>query len=370
MKSEISRYSQLLDAVKIRIRQAQVKATLSANAEMILMYWDIGRIIAERQKSEGWGAGVIPRLSKDIRKELPEVKGFSERNIGYMMRFAREYSMPLILQQPVAKISSEVRLESQIVVPLHEKDIMKNLQRLVAKIPWGHNILLMQKIKDLPTRLWYIQQAIENGWSRDVLGMMIKSEAHNRQGTSVTNFSTQLPSSQSDMAQQALKDPYIFDFLSLTEPFQERELEAGLVQHLEKFLIELGQGFAFVGRQYHLEVSEKDFYIDLLFYHLNLRCFMVIELKKGDFKPEYAGKMNFYCSVVDDKLKHITDKPTIGLILCQTKDRILAEYALRDLKKPIGISEYELTRALPEELKSNLPSIEDIEKELAGEFSV
>ena len=244
MKSEIFRYSQLLDAVKIRIRQAQVKATLSANAEMILMYWDIGRIIAERQKSEGWGAGVIPRLSKDIRNELPEVKGFSERNIGYMMRFAREYSMPLILQQPVAKISSEVRLESQIVVPLHEKDIMKNLQRLVAKIPWGHNILLMQKIKDLPTRLWYIRQAIENGWSRDVLGMMIKSEAHNRQGTSVTNFSTQLPSPQSDMAQQALKDPYIFDFLTLTEPFQERELEAGLVQHLEKFLI--GQMFLLI----------------------------------------------------------------------------------------------------------------------------
>jgi len=260
MKSEISRYSQLLDAVKIRIRQAQVKATLSANAEMILMYWDIGRIIAERQKSEGWGAGVIPRLSKNIRNELPEVKGFSERNIGYMMRFAREYSTPLILQQPVAKISSEVRLESQIVVPLHEKDIMKNLQRFVAKIPWGHNILLMQKIKDLPTRLWYIRQAIENGWSRDVLGMMIKSEAHNRQGTSVTNFSAQLPNPQSDMAQQALKDPYIFDFLTLTEPFQERELEAGLVQHLEKFLIELGQGFAFVGRQYHLEVSEKDLF--------------------------------------------------------------------------------------------------------------
>jgi predicted nuclease of restriction endonuclease-like (RecB) superfamily len=368
MKSELSRYSQLLEAVKIRIRQAQVKATFSANAEMILMYWDIGRIIAERQKSEGWGAGVIPRLSKDIRNELPEVKGFSERNIGYMMRFAREYSMPLILQQPVAKISSEVRPESQIVAPLHGKDIMENLQRLVANIPWGHNILLMQKIKDLPTRFWYMRQAIENGWSRDVLGIMIKSEAHNRQGTAVTNFSAQLPSPQSDMAQQALKDPYIFDFLSLTEPFQERELEAGLVQHLEKFLIELGQGFAFVGRQYHLEVSEKDFYIDLLFYHLNLRCFMVIELKKGDFKPEYAGKMNFYCSVVDDKVKHETDKPTIGLILCQTKDRILAEYALRDLKKPIGISEYELTRALPEELKSSLPSIEDIEKELAGEF--
>ncbi len=367
MKNELSHYSKLLETIKTRIQKAQIKATLSVNAEMVLLYWDIGRMIIERQKREGWGAGIIPRLSKDIRNELPEVKGFSERNIGYMIHFAQEYGKPVILQQPVAKISSANKSKTQKTA-FREEEIAENLQHFVAKIPWGHNLLLMQKVKDLPTRLWYVQQTIQNGWSRNVLGMMIKSELHSRQGVAVSNFSVQLPDPQSDLAQQSLKDPYIFDFLSITEPFRERELEAGLVTHLEKFLIELGQGFAFVGRQYHLEVSDKDFYIDLLFYHLELRCFIVIELKRGDFKPEYAGKMNFYCSVVDDKLKKDKDKPTIGLILCQTKDRVLAEYALRDLKKPIGISDYELTRALPEELKSSLPSIEDIEKELKGEI--
>jgi predicted nuclease of restriction endonuclease-like (RecB) superfamily len=229
-------------------------------------------------------------------------------------------------------------------------------------------MLLIQQVKDMPIRLWYMQQTIEQGWSRDVLGLMIKSDTHKRQGEAVTNFQERLPSPQSDLARQLLKDPYIFDFLTIEEPFHERELETGLVRHLEKFLLELGQGFAFVGRQYHMEVSDKDFYIDLLFYHLKLRCFVVIDLKKGDFKPEYAGKMNFYCSVVDDKLKHDTDEPTIGMILCQTKDRILAEYALRDIHKPIGVSAYELTRALPDNLKSSLPSIEDIESELQSEL--
>jgi len=242
-----------------------------------------------------------------------------------------------------------------------------NLQQLVAQIPWGHNILLMEKIKDIPTRFWYIQQTIENGWSRNVLSLMIKSKAHERQGKAVTNFEKHLPSPQSDLAQQTLKDPYIFDFLTLSKPFQERELETGLIRHLEKFLLELGRGFAFVGRQYHFEISDKDFYIDLLFYHLKLRCFVVIDLKKGDFKPEYAGKMNFYCNVVDDQLRHKHDQPTIGLILCQTRDRILVEYTLRDINKPIGISEYELTRVLPEKLKSSLPSIEEIEAELSRE---
>jgi predicted nuclease of restriction endonuclease-like (RecB) superfamily len=240
-------------------------------------------------------------------------------------------------------------------------------QRFVAQLGWAQNVLLMQKIKDLPTRLWYMRQTLENGWSRETLGLMIKSNAHKRQGTAVTNFEKRLPATQSDLARQLLKDPYIFDFLTIEEPFHERELETGLVRHLEKFLLELGQGFAFVGRQYHMEVSDKDFYIDLLFYHLKLRCFIVIDLKKGDFKPEYAGKMNFYCSVADDRLKHEFDQPTIGLILCQTKDRVLAEYALRDIHKPIGVSAYELTRALPENLKSALPSIESIEEELSGE---
>lgn len=344
-------YGSLLDEIKTRIRQAQVKAALSANAEMIALYWDIGKLIFNRQKQEGWGAGVIPRLAKDIKNELPELKGFSERNIKFMVQLFKEYE-------------SDAAIGKQAVSQL------ENVKRLVSQIPWGHNILLMQRIKEKAIRIWYIEQTIQNGWSRDILGLMIKSAVHLRQGNAVTNFDLTLPDPLSDLAQQSLKDPYIFDFLTLTEPFKKRELETELVKHLEKFLLELGVGFAFVGRQYHIEISDKDFYIDLLFYHLKLRCYIVVEIKKGDFKPEYAGKMNFYCSAVDDILKHQSDQPTIGLIMCQTRDRILAEYALRDVNKPIGVSEYELTRALPENLKSSLPSIEEIEAELgkAGEI--
>lgn len=371
MSSDLVFYGDLLAEIKDRIRHGQTRAALSANAEMIAMYWDIGRMIHQRQKEKGWGAGVIPRLAVDLKNELPEVKGFSERNIGYMIRFAREYGIQPILQQPVAKLTgtgTPMEKVPQPVAQLPEKSCFPILQRLVAQIPWGHNILLMEKVKDLPTRLWYMQQTIEHGWSRDTLAAMIKSKAHERHGKAVSNFTARLPSPQSELARQLLKDPYLFDFLTIEEPFHERELETGLVRHLEKFLIELGSGFAFVGRQYHLEVSDRDFYLDLLFYHLKLRCFIVIELKKGDFKPEYAGKMNFYCSAVDDLLRNVTDQPTIGLILCQTKDRILAEYTLRDIHKPIGISDYELTRALPESLKSSLPTVEEIEAELGGDL--
>jgi predicted nuclease of restriction endonuclease-like (RecB) superfamily len=373
MNIDIRTYSGLLSDIKTRIRQAQIKATLSANAEMILMYWDIGRMVSEKKGREGWGAVVIPRLAYDLRNELPEIKGFSERNIKLMAQFFNNYPNAFTIgQQAVAQLQSNEKSTTikvpQPVAKLSSIEFPKDLQQLVAKIPWGHNILLMGKVKDLSTRYWYMQQIIEQGWSRDALGLMIKNNAHNRQGAAVTNFQQRLPSPQSDLARQLLKDPYIFDFLTLEEPFHERELEVGLVRHLEKFLLELGQGFAFVGRQYQLEISRKDFYIDLLFYHLKLRCFVVIELKKGDFKPEYAGKMNFYCSAVDDTLKHATDQPTIGLILCQTKDRLIAEYSLRDIYKPIGVSDYELTRALPDNLKSVLPTIEEIEAELQSEI--
>ena len=373
MNIDIRTYSDLLSDIKNRIRQAQIKATLSANSEMILMYWDVGRLVFEKQNREGWGAAVIPRLAYDLRNELTEIKGFSERNIKLMTQFFNNYPNTFTIgQQAVAQLRSNEKATT-IKVPqpdakLSAIEFPKDLQQLVAKIPWGHNILLMTKVKDLSSRFWYMQQIIEQGWSRDTLGLMIKSSAHTRQGTAVTNFKQRLPSPQSDLARQLLKDPYIFDFLTLEEPYHEQELEVGLVRHLEKFLLELGQGFAFVGRQYQLEVSDKDFYIDLLFYHLKLRCFVVIELKKGDFKPEYAGKMNFYCSAVDDTLKHEADQPTIGLILCQTKDRLIAEYSLRDIHKPIGVSDYELTRALPDNLKSVLPTIEEIEAELQGEI--
>jgi len=371
MSSDLAFYSSLLTEIKSRVRHAQTRAVLSANTEMIVMYWDIGQMIHQRQQMEGWGTGIIPRLAADLKNELPEVKGFSERNIGYMIRFAREYGTFSILQQPVAKsgrADNKMETMPQTVTQVPGTNDIAIGRQLVEQIPWGHNILLIEKVKDLPTRLWYMHQVIEQGWSRETLAVMIKGKAHDRQGQAVSNFASRLPAPQSELARQLLKDPYLFDFLTLEEPFHERELETGLVRHLEKFLLELGSGFAFVGRQYHLEVSNRDFYIDLLFYHLKLRCFIVVELKKGDFKPEYAGKMNFYCSVVDDQLKNETDQSTIGLILCQTKDRLLAEYALRDINKPIGISDYELTRALPENLKSSLPTVEEIEAELGGDL--
>jgi predicted nuclease of restriction endonuclease-like (RecB) superfamily len=233
-------------------------------------------------------------------------------------------------------------------------------------LPWAHNVLLIQKVKDLPTRLWYMQQTLTHGWSRNILALQIDSGAHERAGKAVTNFAARLPPPQSDLAVQALKDPYIFDFLTLAEPFQERELETGLLAHLQRFLLELGQGFAFVGRQYRVEIGDENYYIDLLFYHLRLRCFVVIDLKKGPFRPEYAGKMNFCCNVVDDKLRHMADQPTVGLILCQDKNGLVAEYALRGLAKAIGISEYRLTRSLPKSLRSSLPTIAQIEGELAA----
>lgn len=377
---ELTFYRDLLGDIKTRVRQGQRRAALSANAEMIHMYWDIGRMIAARQEKEGWGAGVIPRLAVDLKNELPEQKGFSERNIGYMIRFAREYDSSAILQRSVAKLvpqpaaligqskNEEPGILQQPAAKLEFTAMLPILQRSVAQLPWGINITLMQKIAHLPTRLWYAERALEQGWTRDTLTLQIKNRAHERQGAAITNFATTLPEAHAAIAQGLLKDPYLFDFLTLEEPFHERELETGLLLHLEKFLLELGRGFAFVGRQHRIEVSDREFYLDLLFYHLHLRCFIVIDLKKGDFKPEYAGKMNFYCSAVDDLLRHEHDVATIGLILCQTKDRILAEYSLRDIHKPIGLADYELTRALPKELASSLPSIEDIEAELSQDL--
>ncbi len=352
-KSQIEFYGALLSDIKNRIRQAQVKAMLSANAEMIGLYWDIGKMIEQRQQMEGWSAAVIPRLSKDLRNELPEIKGFSERNIGRMLSFYRQYSN---LPQLVANLNDGVNLpQSYEQLEAHQ---------ILFQIPWGHHAVLIEKVKELTVRFWYMQQTVANGWSRDVLALRVMSELHKRQGKSDNNFVLTLPNPQSDLAKQLFKDPYVFDFFTLTEHFNERELETELVKHLEKFLLELGAGFAFVGRQYLLEVSSKEYYIDLLFYHLKLRCFIVIDLKKGAFKPEYAGKVNFYCAAVDDLIKHPSDQPSIGLILCQHKDRIVAEYALKNINTPIGVSAYELTRALPNEFKSSLPSIEDLETEL------
>ena len=350
----------LLGDVKLRIQTAQTRAVAAVSAELVRLYWDIGRLIDERQQQEGWGTSVIPRLAMELRNELPGLKGFSERNIGLMLSFYQVYpnGQP-ILQQPVAKSSGRQKAQQPVAK-------MPPAQSLLWQIPWGHHAVLIAKVKDANARRWYIEQTLAGGWSRNVLTAMIDSQAHKRAGKAVTNFEQLLPSPQSDLAQQALKDPYIFDFLTLTEPFQERELETGLVHHLEKFLLELGQGFAFVGRQYRLDVGEDDYYIDLLFYHLRLRAFVVIDLKTGDFKPEYAGKLNFYCNVVNDQLRHKDDQPTIGLILCQSKNNVLAEYALVGIDKSIGVSSYELTRALPLNLQSALPTVEEIEAEITA----
>lgn len=372
----------LLKEIKNRIQQAQSRAVLAVNAELVQLYWNIGKLIDGRQSDEGWGAAVIPRLSNALKNELPELKGFSERNIKRMLTFYRTYPdlgsivppavaqlvLPANLPAPVAKSAKSkmpqpaAQLEKAGKVP---QAVALSLGTFIWTVPWSHHIILMEKVKVLVVRAWYMQQTLTNGWSRNVLLLMIKSEAHARQGQAITNFERLLPPPQSDLVQQMLKDPYIFDFLTLQEPFHERELETNLLHQLERFLLELGQGFAFVGRQFYLKVGDREFYIDLLFYHLKLRCFVVIDLKKGEFKPEYAGKMNFYLSVVDDQLRHAADAPSIGLILCQDRNHIVAEYTLRGVDKPIGISEYELTRALPPNLKSALPTVEEIEAELA-----
>ena len=374
MSKDLVFYQDLLSDIKNRIRQGQYKALISANSEMLATYWDIGKMIHLRQQQEGWGKGVIPRLAVDLKNELADVKGFSARNIARMFAFYNEYSDFVILPQPVAKLQS-TSISLQAVAKLKDTTILPQpvakledaeyQQYLIINTGWVQHVVLIQKVKDLNIRFWYMQQIINNGWGRDTLAEMINSNLHKRQGALVNNFDQTLPSLDSELAKQLFKDPYIFDFMTLTAPFTEREIELELVKNVEKFLVELGAGFAFVGRQYKLEISEREFYLDLLFYHLKMRCFVVIELKKGEFMPEYAGKMNFYCSAIDDLLKHATDQPTIGLILCQGKDRIFAEYSLRDIHKPIGISEYELTRALPDNLKGSLPSVEEIENELS-----
>ena len=385
MNENLKHYNTLLRDIKQRVRQGQLRANLSANAEMLAAYWDIGRMIHERQQIEGWGAKVIPRLASDLKNELADVKGFTERNLKFMVQFYKEYADFPIGKLPVSQLENQILPvtekkdhENGKLTVSHLKEIKKSITQLpVAKLQdtdiqnnlilftgWAHHIILIQKVKELPSRYWYMQQCLINGWSRDTLVEMIKSKLYERQGNAVTNFDTTLPPLQSILAKEILKDPYIFDFTTLATEYTEHELELQLTKHVQKFLLELGAGFAFVGRQYKLEISDRDFYIDLLFYHLKMRCFVVVDLKKGEFLPEYVGKMNFYCSAIDDILKHETDTPSIGLILCQGKDKLFAEYALRDIHKPIGISEYKLTRLLPNNLKSSLPSIKEIEDEL------
>lgn len=331
-------YKKFLDDLKSRVATSRYKAALSANREMILLYHHIGTEILISQDRNGWGAKIIKQLSRDLRSEFPEMKGFSPQNLKYMKRFAEEYSFEEISQQAV------------------------------DQLPWGHNITLMYEIKDKNERAFYIQKTKEYGWSRNILSMQIETNLYKREGKAITNFGAKLPAPHSELANATLRNPYMFDFLSLGKDAHEREVEKALVNHIERFLLELGEGFAFLGRQYHLQVEDQDFYLDLLFYHIKLRSFLIVELKSGKFKPEYAGKMNFYLSAVDDLLRQPGDNPSIGLILCRSKVGVLAEYALRDMSKPIGLAEYKLTELLPKEIKTLLPTIEELEVELSKEL--
>ncbi len=329
-------YKQWLTELKSKIRSTQIKAAVAVNSTLIHFNWELGKMIAEKQTA--WGSKFLETLSKDLQDEFPDMKGFSVSNLKFCKLFYNYFP-----------ISSQAENELGT--------------KLVAQIPWGHTKVIITKIKDKNEAQFYIQQTIENNWSRDILSIQIETNLYARKGKAISNFKNTLPEPMSDLAQQTLKDPYIFDFMTLAEGYKERDIEQQLVKHVTKFLLELGKGFAFVGQQYHVEIAENDYYIDLLFYHIRLKCYVVIELKNTKFIPEYAGKLNFYLSAVDTLVKQADDNPTIGILLCRYKNNIEAEFALRDINKPMGISEFKITEILPENLKSSLPTIEEIENE-------
>lgn len=328
-------YEELLGQLKERIRSARLRASLAANREMVLLYWQIGRDILARQAQKGWGAKVIDRLAADLHQTFPDMTGLSPRNLKYTRAFAAAWTDEPIVQQAA------------------------------AQIPWFHNCVLLDKVKDPHERLWYARATVEHGWSRAVLVHWIESDLFRRQGKATTNFVKSLPAPESDLAREILKDPYKFEFLAMAGDVEERALQKGLLEHIHQFLIELGAGFAFVGQQYRIEVGGEDFFVDLLFYHLKLRCYIVIDLKMTPFKPEYAGQMNFYLSAVDDLLRHPDDRPSIGIILCKAKNQVVAEYALRDLSKPVGVSTYitKLVESLPPAFRGSLPDPRELEAE-------
>ena len=336
-------YKNWLTELKSKIRSVQIKAAVAVNSALIEFYWELGKMISEKQTQ--WGTQFLENLSIDLKSEFPEMHGFSTRNLKYIKQFYQFYSNVQIGQQAVAQFG----------------------QQLVAQIPWGHNILIFSKSKSLSEAKFYINETIENNWSRDVLALQIKSQLFERKGKSINNFKSTLPKPMSELAEQTLKDPYVFDFMTMSKPFIEKDIENQLVNHITKFLLELGKGFAFVGQQFHIEIANNDYYIDLLFYHIKLKCYVVVELKNTKFIPEYTGKLNFYLSAIDSLLKQEDDKPSIGLLLCRDKNNIEAEFALRDINKPIGVSDFSFTETLPDDLKSSLPTIEEIELKLKFE---
>jgi len=349
-------YISWLKELKTKICSAQIKAALAANSTLIDFYFDLGQMIFE--KDAIWGSKLLEHLSKDLRKEFPDMQGFSVTNLKYCRLFFQYITIRPRLGDETGKNISPQPGDDFHAVPV------SGIYQLIRQLPWGHIKLLIDKVKEENASVYYINQTIENGWSRDILALQIKSNLYAREGKAVTNFRQTLPAPQSDLAQQTLKDPYMFDFMTMSQPYNERDIENQLIEHISKFLLELGKGFAFVGRQYHLEVGETDYYLDLFFYHIKLKCYVVIELKNTKFIPEYAGKLNFYLSAVDSLLKSADENPTIGILLCRDKNKIETEFALRDINKPMGVSEFTLTEILPEELKGSLPSVEEIEADL------
>ena len=347
-------YPTVLAELKRRITAAQTRAALSVNRELVALYWHVGGTIVQRQARAGWGEAVVERLAHDLRRAFPDLEGFSPRNIWRMRAFYLAWSgTPTKLTQAVSETG--VRTSA------------KKLPQAVSETPWGHNVVLLQQLATADERLWYAEQTRRHGWSRQTLQAQIAKKAHTRQGKATTNFARALPAPQSMLAQQALKDPYTFDFLTVGTEAHERATERELLTHVREFLLELGAGFAFIGNQVKLTVGDDDYFLDLLFYHVRLRCYVVVELKVGAFKPEHAGKMNFYLSAVDDLLKHKDDQPSIGLLLCRSRNRVQVEYALRDIQKPIGVAAWEtrIVERLPKSLKGSLPTVEEIEAELA-----
>lgn len=357
-------YSDWLGDIKKQIHEAQQRATQALNLHLVSLYWKIGRAILEQQKQQGWGAKIIDRLAQDLRTNFPEMKGFSRTNMMYMRAFAEAWPDTGICAAAGAQMDGGLYSTTA-----GQFDPLPIVQQLLDKLPWGHHCVLLDKLKTREDHEWYLQKAIEHNWSRNILVMQIESRLIERSGAAVTNFSLTLPKPESDLARESLKDPYRFDFLGLGEEAQERDIEKALVKHVTDFLLELGAGFAFVGKQVLMDVGGEEFFIDLLFYHLKLRCYVVIELKAGKFKPEHLGQLSFYLTAVDAQIKHPQDSPTIGLLLCKSKNKVVAEYALRDKAQPLGVAEYQLVESLPPELQSSLPSIEQIERELAGDHS-
>ncbi|MGL4449456.1 MAG: PDDEXK nuclease domain-containing protein [Shewanella sp.] len=354
-------YSNWLLTIKQQVVSARLRTALAANSELISFYWRLGAQLLEREVNAAWGSGFIDTLSQDLRQSFPGVGGFSAKNLRYCRAFYRFYCRQPIWQQPVAKL---VQPGSAFDLMTEQGEPDSVLSEQITQLPWGHHIQIFTKCQSIEEARFYVNQTLEQGWSRDVLALQLKSNLFARAGSAVNNFATTLSAPQSDLAAQTLKDPYTFDFMALTAPYNERDIERQLTTHITQFLLELGKGFAFIGRQYHLEIAGNDYYLDLLFYHVTLKCYVVIELKNRRFIPEYAGKLNFYLSAVDSLLKRDDDQPTIGLLLCRDKNNIEVEFALRDMNKPMGVSEYTLVESLPDNLKGALPTVEEIEQDL------